>query len=266
MKIGFFDSGLGGLTILRAVAKCIPQYDYYFYGDTAHLPYGEKTEEEIYILTIAGMTHLFEAECQLVIIACNTASAETARRLQVEFLPQCYPDRKILGIIVPTIESLQYPNVTRVMLLATTRTVASGKYDTELALKGNQNVLLTSVPAPELVLLIEAGKLEAATQRAIELIDAAGEGDVIVLGCTHYTEIKSGLRAHYGETRRIVSQDEIIPEKLQAYLAAHPEVERVLSDGGTRTIHLTEHRPDYDNLMQQFLAGSKAGSSTPENR
>ena len=106
MKIGFFDSGLGGLTILKAVTQALPSYDYEYFGDTAHVPYGNKSEEEIYELTKAGVEHLFEQECALVIIACNTASAETLRKLQDTFLKEEYPDRNILGVIIPMVEEV----------------------------------------------------------------------------------------------------------------------------------------------------------------
>lgn len=256
MKIGFFDSGLGGLIILKAVAKELPQYDYVFYGDTKHLPYGDKNEEEIYALATIGMRHLFDAGCALVIIACNTASAETARRLQTEFLPTEYPDRKILGVIVPTIEMLQYENSTKVALLATKRTIESQKYHKELELKGNKNIFLVDVPTPELVPLIELGEFEAAAKQAIFRIEAeAGESEVVVLACTHYTQIKSALREYFKNQKVILSQDEFIPKKIQSYLDNHPEIMEKLTDTGERTIHLTEHRPDYDLTMGQFLGG-----------
>ena len=256
MKIGFFDSGLGGLTVLRAVVKMLPEYDYSFYGDTAHLPYGDKTEQEIYELTKEGVRYLFEGGAVLVIIACNTASAETARRLQNEFLPEEYPDRKILGIIVPTIEELEFGAPTTVALIGTKRTVESGKYQLELDHKGNGNTKLVQIATPELVPLIEMNELEAAVVQAISRLEGeGGESEVVVLGCTHYTQIKDELRAHFGNKKQIISQDEIIPEKLQSYLAAHPEIESRLTRGGERTIHLTAHRPDYDQTMGHFLGG-----------
>ncbi len=256
MKIGFFDSGLGGLIILKAVAKELPNYDYVFYGDTKHLPYGDKTEEEIYELAIVGMRHLFDAGCILVIIACNTASAETARRLQTEFLPAEYPDRKILGVIVPTIEMLEYENPTKVALLATKRTIESQKYHKELELKGNKNISLIDISTPELVPLIELGEFDAAARQAISRIETeAGESKVIVLACTHYTQIKLTLREHFKDQKVILSQDEFISEKIQSYLDKHPEIAERLTDTGERTIHLTEHRPDYDHLIGQFLGG-----------
>ncbi len=256
MKIGFFDSGLGGLTILKAVARELPAFDYVFYGDTDNLPYGDKTEEEIYELTIRGIEYLFESGCQMVIIACNTASAETVRKLQTEFLPKHHPDKKILGVIVPTVEELNFDKKTKVALLATKRTVESDKYNLELEQKGNGNVDLKQIPAPDLVPLIEIGDLDLAIEQAIKLIESeGGECEVIVLGCTHYSEIKNQLRSHYGERKKIISQDEIIPAKLKGYLKAHPEIETKLSRGSGRVIHLTEHRAYFDKIMQQLLGG-----------
>lgn len=256
MKIGFFDSGLGGLTVLQAVVKELPDYDYYYYGDTAHLPYGDKTEEEIYSLTITGMEYLFAQGCQLVVIACNTASAETARKLQTEFLPTKHPDRKVLGIIIPTIEVLAFDEPTNVVLIGTKRTVESGKYSKELQLKGDENALLTEVPTPALVPLIEANKLDEATKHAMQTIKtAAPKSRVVVLACTHYTQIKKNIREQVGEGVTVISQDEVVPYKLKKYLDNHPEIEEKLTKEKGRTIHLTEHRASYDKLIEQFLGG-----------
>ncbi|USN92023.1 MAG: glutamate racemase [Candidatus Nomurabacteria bacterium] len=256
MKIGFFDSGLGGLTILKSVARELSEYEYVYYGDTANLPYGDKTEEEIYRLTVEGVRYLYRNDCVLVIIACNTASAETVRRLQVELLPTEYPDRKLLGVIVPTIELLEFSQPTKVALLATKRTIESKKYPRELDSKGNGNVILIEVSTPELVPLIEAGNNDEATRRAISRIEAeAGDSEVVVLGCTHYTQISYSLREYFRETKVIIAQDEVIPKKLESYLFNHPEITSRLTRGEERKIYLTKHRPDYDRLIGQFLGG-----------
>ena len=256
MKIGFFDSGLGGLTILKSVARELPEYEYVYYGDTANLPYGDKTEEEIYRLTVEGVRYLYRNDCVLVIIACNTASAETVRRLQAELLPTEYPDRKLLGVIVPTIELLEFSQPTKVALLATKRTIESKKYPRELDSKGNGNVILIEVSTPELVPLIEAGNNDEATRRAISRIDGeAGDSEVVVLGCTHYTQIRHSLREHFKNKKVIIAQDEVIPKKLESYLFNHPEITSRLTLGDERKIYLTKHRPDYDRLIGQFLGG-----------
>ncbi|OGG86010.1 glutamate racemase [Candidatus Kaiserbacteria bacterium RIFOXYB1_FULL_46_14] len=269
-KIGLFDSGLGGLTILKAVTKALPQYDYVFFGDTAHLPLGDKTEEEIFEYTRAGVEELFERDCALVIIACNTASAETMRRLQDTFLPQKYPDRRILGVIIPTVEELIESKSKKALLLATKRTVESGKYGREL-LKYGSDIELHSVATPELVPLIESGKSAEAANLAIKIIEdqlnGIGEIDTVILGCTHYAKFKDDLRrafpsampAQAGQTTsatlKILSQDEIIPHKLALYLLNHPEIESRLSRDSTRSIHLSVHRPDYDQIAADLLGG-----------
>lgn len=257
-KIGLFDSGLGGLTILKAVTKALPQYDYVFFGDTAHLPLGDKTEEEIFEYTKAGVEELFERDCALVIIACNTASAETMRRLQDTFLPQKYPDRRILGVIIPTVEELIESKSKKALLLATKRTVESGKYGREL-LKYGSDIELHSVATPELVPLIESGKSTEASTAAIKIIEeqltGVGEIDTVILGCTHYAKFKDDLRRAFGAALKILSQDEIIPHKLALYLENHPEIESRLSRDSTRSIHLSVHRPDYDQIAADLLGG-----------
>jgi len=257
MNIGFFDSGLGGLTILKAVAKRLPQYSYEYFGDTKNLPYGDKSEEEIYALTKAGVESLFNRDCALVIIACNTASAETLRKLQDEWLPEAFPERKILGVIVPTVEEVIESRCGKVSLIATKRTIDSDKYAVEFKNRAQSPVELTQVATPELVPFIELNELELATTAAIKRIETAvGEGDGVILGCTHYTQIKDQLRSHFGNSLQVFSQDEIIPEKLFLYLQNHPEIETQLSQAGARNIHLTQHRPDYDLLIGQFLGGA----------
>lgn len=264
MKIGLFDSGLGGLTILRAVAASLPQYDYVYYGDTANLPYGDKSEEHIYTLSVAAMDYLFGQGCVLVVVACNTASAETLRRLQLEYLPTRPAGQKILGVIIPTIETLLEIKAANVLLLATTRTVSSRKYERELE-KRESTVRLATIAVPTLVPLIEAGDIEAAVQVCISVIDtqrAQAQGvDAVVLGCTHYTVFKEALRTHYGTALQVISQDEIIPDKLKAYLEAHPELGGGVGDGGRgeRLVHLTADRPDYDHIIGQLLGGVFVG-------
>ena len=261
MKIGFFDSGLGGILILKAVTELLPQYDYEYYGDTKNLPYGDKPEEEIYQLTKDGVAALFAKDCLLVILACNTASAQTLRRLQDEWLPTMYPDRRILGVIIPMIEELSISNRTNALLVATKRTVESGKYEIELQKKLVKKLKLTSVATPELVPLIEAGKLEEASEQLLNLIltteQAVGEIDGVVLGCTHYGLLRPFLRQSIRRPSvTVFSQIEIIPKKLQKYLVRHPEINSRLTKQKQRNIYLTEHKPTYDQYLRDWLTGS----------
>ena len=257
MNIGFFDSGLGGLLILKAVARALPQYDYIYYGDTVNLPYGDKTEAEVYELTKTAIEELFKRDCLLVIVACNTASAESIRRIQDTYLKEEYHDRRILGVIVPTVEEVIEKGFKRAILLATTRTVESGKYERELHKSEPEPIELLSIATPELVPLIESGNIDEALKIATAMIEAeAREGDVVLLGCTHYALLKDSLRKHFGSRNTFVSQDEVIPYKLQQYLSKHPEIRERISDTGKREIVLTEHRPDYDRLIAEFLNGA----------
>ena len=257
MNIGVFDSGLGGLLILKAITKALPHYDYVYYGDTANLPYGDKTEEEIFLHTRTAIEELFKRDCALVIVACNTASAETLRRIQDTYLKEEYPDRRILGVIVPTIEEVVEKHIRRALLLATTRTVESRKYEKELAKVQLEQVELISIATPQLVPLLETQHIDEAVQYAIELIEAeTREGDAVLLGCTHYTLLKDSLRIHFNNTRSFISQDEVIPKKLEDYLSRHPEITSRLSNTGKRSVHLTEHRPDYARLTAEFLGGA----------
>ena len=255
MKIGFFDSGLGGLIILKAVAKHLSDYDYEYYGDTANVPYGDKTETEIYTLTKAGVEHLFKRDCALVIIACNTASAQTLRKLQDTILVGKYVDKRILGVIIPTVETVTGSGVKEVMLFATSRTVDSQKYEKEFS-KLDSSLQLKAKALPGLVPLIESGEWDKAEEVICAEAKLAIESGTknIILGCTHYSLLKEKVRAVQG-VGKVYSQDEIIPKKLADYLNRHPEITQKLSNTGKREIIITKHNPHYDRLTAEFLGG-----------
>jgi len=241
MKIGFFDSGLGGLTILASVRKLLPYYDYVFYGDTAHVPYGDRTEEEVYILTQKAIEFLLNKDCALVVVACNTASAETLRKLQDTILREKYPDRVILGVIIPTIEAIIDAGVSRVLLIGTRRTIESRKYERELAKRGRTDIEIVGVATPTLVPHIESGCIDDAFSDFQKIFDGySGSVDTLVLGCTHYTLLKMKIRDTYGRGLRVISQDEIIPKKLTDYLVRHSEIEIELTQNSTEKIYLTK--------------------------
>lgn len=239
MKIGFFDSGKGGKEILNSVRTYLPQYSYVYYADTANVPYGEKSESEIYELTKLGVEYLFEQDCSLVILACNTASAETARKLQVEYLPNNYPDRKVLGVIIPTVEVLHELAPIDVLLLATSRTVESAKYQIELH-KIDSTINLTAQAMPELVPLIESDQFEEAARLVERSLDIwQREGGVVVFGCTHYSALKSYIDEKYFDSHTLLFQTDIVPKKLQHYLEKHAALERDLERGGEVKEHQT---------------------------
>ncbi|MBI4021732.1 MAG: aspartate/glutamate racemase family protein, partial [Candidatus Andersenbacteria bacterium] len=201
--IGVFDSGFGGLTILRVLVDRLPRYSYVYLGDNARMPFGSRTADDVFALTWHGVDYLFRRGCALVILACNTASAVCLRRIQQEELPAQYPDRRVLGIVVPTIEQITGVNwevrkavpvgqtdVRSVGVLATTQTVRSQAYPHEIR-KRRPSIRVVQQACPRLAALIEAGAQQTKLRREIKkclaaLYQAAGNDiDAILLGCTH---------------------------------------------------------------------------------
>ena len=258
MKIGVFDSGLGGVLILKAIAKRLPEYDYEYYGDTKHVPFGNRSESEIYEFTKEAVEHLFEKGCLIVILACNTASAETLRKLQDEYLPKHYPDRRILGVIIPVVEEVIENTCKQVLLFGTQRTVGSGKYHLELGKRNEIQTKIEAIATPELVPFLENGEIDKAAEktstRIQERVDRGDAVDGVILGCTHYNLLLPKLRKQFPDIT-FFGQAEIIPEKVAVYLEAHPELESQLSRNGERNVYLTEHRPDYDRHLEELLEG-----------
>lgn len=256
MKIGFFDSGLGGIIILKAVTKLLPQYDYEFYGDTANLPYGDKSEEQVRELTRVGINHLFAKDCLLVIVACNTASAETLRYLQETLLQGKYSDRRILGVIIPTVEEVIKNGDQKVSILATKRTIDSKKYKKEFA-KFVRPPRLESHAETNLVTLLEANKMEEAKAIIKSHIEKAilHKCTSLILGCTHFSLLKDYAKMQSHCKLKIIAQDEIIPDKLKEYLERHPEIHEKLSLEGKRNIYLTNKESNYTELLANMVGG-----------
>lgn len=253
-KIGVFDSGLGGLFIANAIRARLPSYDYIYLGDTLHLPYGRRSDSAIYDLSERAMRYLFEQGCELVIMACNTASAAALRKLQQGFLAREYPDRRILGVVIPTLEAAIEHGAEKIGLIATQRTVHSGIYDTELR-KINPAVALTAVATPLLVPLIEDNGekyLNAVLDDYLAPMRRDGVKSII-LGCTHYACLKGRVKDLTGGKADLISQDDIIPEKLADYLVRHPEMETRLSKGGTLDLRATDTNENFQRNVRDLL-------------
>ncbi|MEP7162279.1 MAG: glutamate racemase [Candidatus Moraniibacteriota bacterium] len=264
MHIGFFDSGLGGLFVLSHVVKELPEYHYIFLGDTENVPYGTKSDEEIYSLTTASLRGLFERGCKLVIFACNTASVTALPRIQNEFLPEYFPDRKVLGVIIPTVEEALARGARSIALIATERTIHSRKYEREL-LARDSGIQIASLATPTLVPLIERGLLEKANEEAVKIIREElmpQHPDTLILGCTHYGLLKEALREAF-PTLRILAQEEIVPGKLRAYLAHHPEIETGLIHDAKREFFLTKVTPHYEKSISSWLGNFPVSTFTP---
>jgi glutamate racemase len=253
-KIGVFDSGLGGLFIANSIRKRLPAYDYLYLGDTLHLPYGRRSDQAVYDLSEKAMRYLFEQGCDLIVMACNTASAAALRKLQQGFLARECPDKRILGVVVPTLEVAIEHGAERIGLLATQRTVQSGVYEEELK-KINPKVTLVGVAAPLLVPLIEDGGekyLDAVLDDYLEPMRAADVQSVI-LGCTHYVAAKDSVKKLMHGRAHLISQDDIIPDKLADYLARHPEMEERLSTGGTFELQATDTNENYKKNIDDLM-------------
>jgi glutamate racemase len=256
MGIGVFDSGLGGLTILRALLESSPNQAFVYLGDNANAPYGERSPDEVYALTRHAVETLFDAGCPLVLLACNTASALALRRLQQDWLPNVAPDRRVLGVFVPMIEAITgrrwaetgAPSpapgllsgaVRRVAFFATPATVASGAFEREAARRVT-GIEIDSIACPGLVDALEAGDREAAealARQAARRLSAAP--DIAVLGCTHYPLVASAFRAGLPEATEILNQPLITAASLARYLERCPALEAASGGGGARLRCLT---------------------------
>jgi len=255
MKIGVFDSGLGGLFVLRSVIKKLPKYDYIYLGDTKRLPYGNRSQKTIYEFTKEAVEYLFKKDCQLVVLVCNSASAQALRKIQKEYLPKHYPERRVLGVIVPAVESvLQDKKLKRVGILATTSTVNSGVYIKEIK-KINSRVKVFQQAAPLLVPLIENGGLEWVEPILKHYLAPLliKKVNAVVLGCTHYPILKSKIRKMAGKGVKIISQDEIIPRKLADYLKRHPEIDKKLAKNKRREFLVTDITDNFQKTAKKWF-------------
>ena len=227
MKIGVFDSGLGGLVITKAFIQAMPGFDYVYYGDTANLPYGTKTQEQILNLTIEAVKYLIAQDCKLIIIACNTATSVALRYIQQRFIPVYAPKIKVLGVIVPTVEEAIGAGAQNIGVIATNITVNSHIYRAEIN-KISSNINVQEISAPELVPLIESNNFEKAYEFCKQYAQRFIDISALILGCTHYPLLKQYFREIIPDVK-IISQDEFMGAKLQNYLQRHPEISAMLS-------------------------------------
>jgi glutamate racemase len=238
--IGVFDSGLGGLTVLRELVRKLGKYDFIYLGDNARAPYGTKDFDTVYRYTLQAVEWLFEQGCPLVILACNTASSKALRTIQQRDLPQSKdPSRRVLGVIRPTTEVIgDYSQTGHIGILGTTGTVESRSYPIEIA-KFFPDQTVHQQACPDWVPLVESGEYlnpEVAypiiRKDLVALIDKQSDIDTVLLACTHYPLLYSGIRAMLPPDIEVVSQGEIVADSLVAYLDRHLEMENRLSKGG----------------------------------
>jgi glutamate racemase len=269
MRIGVFDSGFGGLTIYASIQRRLPPYDYVYLGDNARSPYGHRSFDVIYRFTSEAVRFLLARDCALVVIACNTASARALRTVQQTLLPTTHPERRVLGIIRPLVESVaHFDRGRRIALWATPGTVQSGSYALELG-KLRSDLQLVQVACPMLVPLVENGELEGPALEYFlrkywaQTIRENGSLDALLLACTHYPLLLPAIRRIVPPATRVVVQGDIIASSLADYLERHSELERRLSRGGTSEFLTTDRSEAFDRLAELFL-GERVSSRSVE--
>ncbi len=242
MNIGIFDSGIGGLTIFEKISQKLPKHNIIYYGDSANLPYGNKSYLEIRKLTQNSVQHMFSnLHCQLIVLACNTASAIALRYLQQQWLPYNYPNRRILGVVIPTLEhinQLSNKGDLNIGVIGTTATIKSQIYYTELsALNPNYRIICQNTP--ELVYIIESGmyKTPKGKLQIKHILNTFIKNpvNILLLGCTHYELIIDVIRQILPNTI-ILGQANMIAEKTINYLSRHPEIEQIIGKDSKKEI------------------------------
>lgn len=252
MKIGVFDSGLGGLSILKSIRQKLPEYDYVFLGDTLHVPYGSRSPETISSLTQQCVHSLFDQDCALVIVACNTACAHALRDIQHNHLPE---GKRVLGVVVPTLEAAHALNLSSIGLLATSGTIQSGIYREELE-KIHPDISIIDQAAPLLVPLMEHDGwdfIEPALKKYLSHFQAT-RTEGVILGCTHYGQLENTVRAMMPQGTHILSQNKIVPASLADYLSRHDWLETQLSRNGTAELYVTELTDHFADNAKRFFS------------
>ena len=256
-SIGIFDSGFGGLNIMKGIVKELPQYNYVYLGDTARVPYGTRSKEVIYEFTKQAINFLFSKNCELIIFACNTASSDALRRIQQEYLPIHYPNKKVLGVIIPTAEfAVSKTKNKKIGVMATEGTVSSESFIRELLKIGN-NVEIYQTACPLLVPIVEAGEHNSIITGILlkkylkPLIDK--KIDTLILGCTHYGILESKIKKIAGKGIAVISEEKIVAKKLKDYLLRHPEIESILAKKGMRDFYSTDLTVRFNVLGSKFF-------------
>ncbi|MEE1945454.1 glutamate racemase [Pedobacter sp. KR3-3] len=269
--IGIFDSGYGGLTVFKSIAKQLPQYDYIYLGDNARSPYGDHSFETVYQYTLECVEWLFAQGCQLVILACNTASAKALRSIQQLDLPQKYPGRRVLGVIRPTAEVVgHYSKSGNIGVMGTRGTVNSKSYLMEIghffpAVKVYQQSCPMWVPLIENGEHLDAGADYFVDKYLSQLLAQAPDIDCILLACTHYPLLVPKIAQRLEGNVQLLSQGEIVANSLADYLKRHPEMESRLAKNNSRAYYTSGDTQSFDEHASLFL-GEEVRSERLVNR
>lgn len=256
--IGVFDSGYGGLTVLKAIIRKLPQYDYMYLGDNARTPYGTRSFETVYQYTLECVRHLFAMGCPLVILACNTASAKALRNIQQLDLPTLAPHNRLLGVIRPTTEVIgRYSRTGHVGILATRGTVTSESYPVEIE-KFFPELQVFQEACPMWVPLVENGEhlspgADYFVRKHIDqLLRQSPHIDTLLLACTHYPLLLPKIQQFSPEGVTILSQGDIVADSLDDYLRRHPEIRNRCSQAGGRRFLTTDSPEEFERQARRF--------------
>jgi glutamate racemase len=261
--IGVFDSGYGGLTILKEIMLRLPAYDYIYLGDNARTPYGSRSFEVVYEYSLEAVRKLFSQGCHLVIVACNTASAKALRTIQQNDLPRIDPYRRVLGVIRPSVEKI--PQITKtghVGVLGTDGTVISESYPLELAKIAGHTITVTQEACPMWVPLVENNEINnPGTEYFVEknvtsLFRKDDKIDTVILGCTHYPLLLNVIKSFLPDRVVLVDQGPIVAESLADYLFRHPELDINCSKGGSRRYFTTESVENFESRAGIFIGAA----------
>lgn len=258
-RIGVFDSGYGGLTILEEFRKKLPEYDYVYLGDNARTPYGTRSFEVVYQYTLECVKKLAKMDCELIILACNTASAKALRTIQQKDLPILFPQKRILGVIRPTVEQLDTCTQSKhVGILGTEGTIQSQSYSIEIN-KLYPHITVVDQACPMWVPLIENNEHESdgadffVHKYLSNLLNKDKFIDAIVLGCTHYPLLLKKIKYILPSHINIISQGEIVAQSLENYLLRHPEIETKLAKNHQCMFYTTESELKFISSASIFL-------------
>jgi len=262
--IGIFDSGYGGLTILNKIRERLPQYDYVYVGDNARTPYGSRSFEVVYEFTLQAVQWFFKHNCPLVILACNTASAKALRTIQQKNLPFLDPQRRVLGVIRPTVENIGVITHTRhVGILGTPGTISSESYPLEIK-KLYPDIIVSGEACPMWVPLVENNEHDKpgadyfVRQHINNILSKDPQIDTIILACTHYPLLMNKIESFLPESVRMVAQGDLIAESLEDYLYRHTEMETRCSKNATCRFYTTESEEKFATMASLFLQGTIA--------
>lgn len=257
--IGIFDSGYGGLTVMREIVATLPQYDYLYLGDNARTPYGTRSFDSIYAYTLESVKYLFAQGCSLVILACNTASAKALRSIQQNDLPLIDPSKRVLGVIRPTAEVIgDYTKTGNVGVLGTNGTIKSESYILEIE-KQFPKINVFQQSCPMWVPLVENGESESdgadffIEKELQNLLHQSSEIDTILLACTHYPMLLPKIKKHLPKHITVLSQGGIVAASLVDYLQRHPEMQVRCSTSGTREYQTTDDSMLFDEQARHIL-------------